>query len=154
VKKNKGPAGIDGMTVEELPAHRKAHWENLREQLLAEKTYQPAPVREHEIAKKDGGVRKLGIPTVLDRLIQQLILKLKQGSRRMDRRRVRLVQLKQWKRGKTADREMRKRSVPHELAAKAASHVQRWCLTFKHVAMNMAMPDAFFDRAGLPRLAG
>ena len=73
VKKNKGSAGIDGMTVGELAAHLKTHWEKLREQLLAG-TYQPAPVREHEIAKKDGGVRKLGIPTVLDRFIQQLIL--------------------------------------------------------------------------------
>jgi group II intron reverse transcriptase/maturase len=73
VKKNKGSAGIDGMAVDELPAHLKGHWVKLREQLLAG-TYQPAPVREHEIAKKDGGVRKLGIPTVLDRFIQQLIL--------------------------------------------------------------------------------
>ena len=73
VKQNKGSAGTDGMKVDELPAYLNEHWEKLREQLLAG-TYQPAPVREHEIAKKDGGVRKLGIPTVLDRFIQQLIL--------------------------------------------------------------------------------
>ena len=393
VKKNKGSAGIDGMTVGELAAHLKTHWEKLREQLLAG-TYQPAPVREHEIAKKDGGVRKLGIPTVLDRFIQQLILNVLQprfdasfsesshgfrpgrnahdavcaaqkhiqsgkrwvvdvdlekffdrvnhdvlmgklekriadkrmlrvirryleagmmrhgveteryegtpqggplspllanvlldevdkelekrglafardaddcnvyvASRRaaedamqtlrrlyaklrlrineaksavarpwdrtflgysfwvakerevkrkvaskaletmkgrvreltgrnagrsieqvvsalreylagwkqyfglaqtlgifkdLDqwiRRRVRLVQLKQWKRGKTAYRELRKRGVPHLTAARAASHVTRWWLTSKHEALNIAMPNAFFDRAGLPRLA-
>lgn len=393
VKKNKGSAGIDGMTVDELPAHLTAHWERLREQLIAG-TYQPAPVREHEIEKKDGGVRKLGIPTVLDRFVQQLILNVLQprfdagfsehsygfrpgrnahdavcaaqkhiqsgkrwvvdvdlekffdrvnhdvlmgklekriadkrllrvirryleagimrhgveteryegtpqggplspllanvlldevdkelekrglafaryaddcnmyvasrraaedamqtlrrlyaklrlrinegksavarpwdrkflgysfwvakgrevkrkvapqalarmkarvrkitarnGGRSVEqvmsalreylagwkqyfglaqtpgilkdldqwiRRRVRLVQLKQWKRGKTAFRELRKAGVPHIVAARAASHVQRWWLTSKHLAMSMAMPDAFFDRAGLPRLA-
>jgi RNA-directed DNA polymerase len=393
VRKNKGSAGVDGMKVDELPAYLVANWEKLRERLLAG-TYQPSPVREHEIPKKDGGVRKLGIPTVLDRFVQQLILNVLQprfdasfsehsygfrpgrnahdavcaaqqyiqsgkrwvvdvdlekffdrvnhdvlmgklakriadkrmlkvirryleagmmrfgveteryegtpqggplspllanvlldevdkelekralsfaryaddcnvyvASRRaaedamqtlrrlyaklklrvneaksavarprdrkflgysffvakgrevkrkvappkldemkervreitarsggssiatvlhelqeylsgwkeyfklaqtptllaeLDgwiRRRVRLVQLKKWKTGKTAFRELRKRGVPHVVAARAASHVQRWWLTSKHMAMNMAMPESFFDRAGLVRLA-
>lgn len=73
VKKNKGSPGIDGMRVEELSAHLAAHWSSLREDLLAGR-YQPQPVRRHAIPKKDGGVRELGIPTVLDRLIQQCIL--------------------------------------------------------------------------------
>ena len=73
VKRNKGSPGIDGMTVEELPAYLTAHWSSLREEILAGR-YRPQPVRRHAIPKKDGGVRELGIPTVLDRLIQQCIL--------------------------------------------------------------------------------
>lgn len=77
VKKNKGSPGIDGMTVEELGPWLVTEWSAVREQLLAG-TYRPKPVREHEIEKSDGGVRKLGIPTVLDRLIQQAILQVLQ----------------------------------------------------------------------------
>lgn len=73
VRKNKGSAGIDGMTVDELPAYLKTHWPALREQLLAG-TYQPSAVRRHAIPKGGGGVRELGIPTVVDRFIQQAIL--------------------------------------------------------------------------------
>ncbi len=63
VKTNKGSRGIDGMKVSELPGYLKQHWPAIREQLLSG-TYQPQPVRRVEIAKLDGGVRKLGIPTV------------------------------------------------------------------------------------------
>jgi RNA-directed DNA polymerase len=77
VKKNKGSPGIDGMTVEELPEHVAKHWSSLREDILAGR-YQPQPVRRHSIPKKDGGVRELGIPTVLDRLIQQCMLQVLQ----------------------------------------------------------------------------
>jgi RNA-directed DNA polymerase len=73
VRKNKGSAGIDGMTVDELPEHLKTHWPALRERLLAG-TYQPSSVRRHAIPKSGGGVRELGIPTVVDRFIQQAIL--------------------------------------------------------------------------------
>ena len=73
VRKNKGSAGIDGMTVDELPEHLKTHWVGLREQLLAG-TYQPSMVRRQSIPKSGGGVRELGIPTVVDRFIQQAIL--------------------------------------------------------------------------------
>jgi group II intron reverse transcriptase/maturase len=73
VRKNKGSAGIDGMTVDELPEHLRTHWPTLREQLLAG-TYQPSSVRRHAIPKSGGGVRELGIPTVVDRFIQQAIL--------------------------------------------------------------------------------
>jgi RNA-directed DNA polymerase len=69
VKANKGSPGIDGMKVGDLSGYRKQHWPSIREQLL-NGTYQPQPVRRVEIPKPDGGVRKLGIPTVLDRLIQ------------------------------------------------------------------------------------
>src|SRR6266849_4634772 len=72
VKANKGSAGIDGMKVSELPGYLKQHWPALREQLLSG-AYQPQPVRRVEIAKPDGGMRKLGIPTVLDRFVQQAV---------------------------------------------------------------------------------
>jgi group II intron reverse transcriptase/maturase len=73
VKKNRGSAGIDGMKVGELPEYLKTHWPALREQLLAG-TYQPSAVRRKQIPKRGGGVRELGIPTVVDRFIQQAIL--------------------------------------------------------------------------------
>src|SRR5918911_3188817 len=78
VKANKGSPGIDGMTVEELPEYLKQHWPAIREQLLSG-TYKPQPVRRVEIPKPDGGVRKLGIPTVLDRFIQQAVMQVLQG---------------------------------------------------------------------------
>ena len=77
VKANKGSPGIDGMRVDELPGYLKQHWPALREQLLSG-TYQPQPVRRVEIGKPDGGMRKLGIPTVLDRLIQQAVMQVLQ----------------------------------------------------------------------------
>jgi hypothetical protein len=67
VKANKGSAGIDRMTVDQLDDYLKQHWPVIREQLLRG-TYEPKPVQRVEIPKPDGGVRKLGIPTVLDRL--------------------------------------------------------------------------------------
>jgi RNA-directed DNA polymerase len=73
VKANKGSAGVDGMTVGGISDYLKQHWPAIREQLLAG-TYEPKPVRRVEIPKPDGGVRKLGIPTVLDRLIQQAMM--------------------------------------------------------------------------------
>jgi group II intron reverse transcriptase/maturase len=73
VKKNKGSAGIDGMTVGDLSAYLKVHWPGLREQLLSG-TYEPLAVRRCVIRKPDGGERELSIPTVVDRFIQQAIL--------------------------------------------------------------------------------
>jgi len=79
VKANKGSPGIDGMTVEKLPDYLKQHWPKVREQLLSG-TYEPQPVKRVEIPKPDGGMRKLGIPTALDRLIQQMVLQVLQRS--------------------------------------------------------------------------
>jgi RNA-directed DNA polymerase len=70
---NKGTGGADGMTVDELKPHLVTHWEGIRKRLM-NGTYQPSPVRCVEIPKPDGGMRQLGIPTVLDRLIQQAVL--------------------------------------------------------------------------------
>src|SRR5438034_3256489 len=82
VKGNKGSAGVDGITVSQLTDYLKQHWPVIREE-LQNGTYAPKSVRRVEIPKPDGGVRKLGIPTVLDRLIQQAVMQVLQ--RRWDR---------------------------------------------------------------------
>jgi len=79
VKRNKGAAGVDGMTVGELPAYLKEHWLTIRAQLLGG-SYRPQPVRRVEIPKASGGTRPLGIPTVLDRLIQQAVMQVLQAD--------------------------------------------------------------------------
>ena len=72
VVRNKGAAGVDGMTVEELGAYLSENGESIREQLRTRK-YKPQPVRRVEIPKPDGGVRNLGVPTVVDRFVQQAV---------------------------------------------------------------------------------
>jgi RNA-directed DNA polymerase len=73
VKANHGAPGVDGMTIEDFPAFAREHWPSIR-QALRDETYQPAPVRRTEIPKRQGkGTRVLGIPTVVDRIIQQAI---------------------------------------------------------------------------------
>jgi len=79
VRSNKGSPGIDGMTVGELSAHLKGHWEEIRGQLLTG-TYQPQRVKRQLIPKSGGGTRELGIPTVLDRFIQQALLQVLQSE--------------------------------------------------------------------------
>ncbi len=77
VRQNAGSPGIDGVTVEELPEYLRVHWSRLREELLAGR-YQPQPVKRVAIPKPGGGERELGIPTVLDRFIQQALLQVLQ----------------------------------------------------------------------------
>ena len=77
VKANAGAAGVDGMTVKELPEYLRENWPRLKEQLLSG-TYRPQPVRRVEIPKSGGGTRKLGIPTVVDRFVQQAVLQVLQ----------------------------------------------------------------------------
>jgi RNA-directed DNA polymerase len=73
VKANHGAPGVDGMTIEEFPAFAREHWASIR-QALRDETYQPSPARRTEIPKRQGkGTRLLGIPTVVDRIIQQAI---------------------------------------------------------------------------------
>ena len=79
VKRNKGAAGVDGMSVDDLPIYLKEHWPTIRPQLL-EGTYKPQPVRRVEIPKASGGTRPLGIPTALDRFIQQAVLQVLQAD--------------------------------------------------------------------------
>ena len=77
VRSNRGSPGVDGMTVEELPGYLREHWPGIREQLLSG-TYRPQPVKRVEIPKPGGGVRRLGVPTAADRLIQQAVLQVLQ----------------------------------------------------------------------------
>ena len=77
VKANKGSPGVDAMSVDELSGYLVQHWPEIRDQLLSG-TYRPQPVRRVEIPKPDGGMRKLGVPTVLDRMIQQAVLQVLQ----------------------------------------------------------------------------
>ena len=72
VRANQGAPGIDGMTVDQLTSYLRQHWPKVRADLLAG-TYQPLPVRRKEIPKPSGGIRLLGIPTALDRLVQQAV---------------------------------------------------------------------------------
>jgi RNA-directed DNA polymerase len=75
VQRNK--AGVDGMTIDDAKAYLREHWPGIRVQLL-EGTYQPQPVKRVDIPKPEGGVRKLGVPCVVDRLIQQALLQVLQ----------------------------------------------------------------------------
>lgn len=79
VRRNKGAAGIDGMTIDKLPAYLKEHWPAIQVQLL-DGAYKPQPVRRVEIPKASGGTRPLGIPTVLDRFIQQAVMQVLQAD--------------------------------------------------------------------------
>ena len=77
VRRNQGSPGVDGMTIDDAKGYLREHWPSIRSQLL-DGTYQPQPVKRVEIPKPDGGVRKLGMPCVVDRLIQQALLQVLQ----------------------------------------------------------------------------
>ena len=79
VRRNKGGPGVDGMTIDDTRDYLSEHWPDIRSQLL-HGTYQPLPVKRVEIPKPDGGVRKLGVPCVVDRLIQQALLQVLQAG--------------------------------------------------------------------------
>ena len=77
VRRNKGGPGVDGMTIAAAKDYLREHWPSIRSQLL-EGNYQPQPVKRVEIPKPDGGVRKLGVPCIVDRLIQHALLQVLQ----------------------------------------------------------------------------
>ncbi len=77
VQANRGSPGIDGITIAQMPGFLRQHWSRIGEQLLSG-TYQPQPVKRVEIPKPGGGVRKLGVPSMIDRLIQQAVLQVLQ----------------------------------------------------------------------------
>ena len=79
VRRNKGAPGVDGMSVDALVLHLKGHWPELRAQLL-EGSYKPQPVRRVDIPKVSGGTRPLGIPTVIDRFVQQAVMQVLQAA--------------------------------------------------------------------------
>ena len=134
VKANKGSAGVDGMTVGGITDYLKQHWPAIREQLLSG-TYEPKPVRRVEIPKPDGGVRKLGIPTVLDRFIQQAVMQVLQ--RRWDRTFSDLSY--GFRPGRSA----------HQAVAQAQQYIAEghgWCVDFDL--------EKFFDRVNHDKLVG
>jgi RNA-directed DNA polymerase len=134
VKANKGSAGVDGMTVVGIDDYLKQHWPAIREQLL-NGTYEPQPVRRVEIPKPDGGVRKLGIPSVLDRFIQQAVMQVLQ--RRWDRT--------------FSDHSygFRPGRSAHQAVAQAQQYIAEgygWCVDFDL--------EKFFDRVNHDKLMG
>jgi RNA-directed DNA polymerase len=134
VQANKGSAGIDRMTVGQLSDYLKQHWPTIREQLL-NGTYEPRPVRRVEIPKPDGGVRKLGIPTVLDRFIQQAVMQVLQ--RRWDRT------------FSESSYGFRPKRSAHYAVAQAQQYIAegyRWC-----VDLDL---EKFFDRVNHDKLMG
>jgi RNA-directed DNA polymerase len=135
VKGNKGSAGVDGMTVGGITDYLKQHWPAIRKQLL-NGTYEPKPVRRVEIPKPDGGgVRKLGIPSVLDRFIQQAVMQVLQ--RRWDR------MFSQHSYG------FRPGRSAHQAVAQAQQYIAEgysWCVDFDL--------EKFFDRVNHDKLMG
>jgi RNA-directed DNA polymerase len=134
VKANKGSAGIDRMTVGQLSDYLKQHWPVIREQLL-NGSYEPRPVRRVEIPKPDGGVRKLGIPTVLDRFIQQAVMQVLQ--RRWDRT------------FSESSYGFRPGRSAHQAVAQAQQYIAEdygWCVDFDL--------EKFFDRVNHDKLIG
>src|SRR5277367_7022782 len=134
VRGNKGSAGVDRMTVDKLGDYLKQHWPDIREQLL-NGTYEPKPVRRVEIPKPDGGVRELGIPTVLDRFIQQAVMQVLQ---------------RQWDRT-FSDHSygFRPGRSAHQAVAQAQQYIAEgygWCVDF-----NL---EKFFDRVNHDKLMG
>src|SRR5712671_2678026 len=127
VKANKGSPGVDGMTIDEITDYLKQHWPAIQEQLLSG-TYEPKPVRRVEIPKPDGaGVRKLGVPCVVDRLIQQALLQVLQ---------------KRW------DPTFSKHSYgfrPGRSAHQAVAQAQRYIAAGYNVVVDLDL-EKFFDR--------
>jgi RNA-directed DNA polymerase len=134
VKANKGSAGVDGITVGGITDYLKQHWPAIREQLL-NGTYEPKPVRRVEIPKPDVGVRKLGIPTVLDRLIQQAVMQVLQ---------------RQWDPTfSESSYGFRPGRSAQQAVAKAQKHIAEghgWCVDFDL--------EKFFDRVNHDKLMG
>lgn len=164
VKHNHGAPGIDGMTVEALQGYLKAHWLALREQLVTGQ-YRPQPVRRVEIPKPDGRKRLLGIPTVLDRFIQQAIAQVVQDEweshfplRDLDKwiRRPHLAterryQWKQW--GRAGYRQLRRRGVTVREAWNISKSAHRPWHISRMPVLTMALSRRTFLAMGLPGLA-
>ena len=150
VKANKGSGGVDGMTIGGITDYLKQHWPAIRERLL-NGTYEPKPVRRVEIPKPDGnalstlapGVRKLGIPTVLDRFIQQ-------AMRFQLLRQVMQVLQRKWDRTFSPHSYgFRPGRSAHQAVAQAQQYIAEgygWCVDFDL--------EKFFDRVNHDKLMG
>src|ERR1035441_7409895 len=134
VRKNKGGPGVDGMTIDDAKDHLREHWPNIRTRLL-EGSYKPQPVKRVEIPKPDGGVRKLGVPCVVDRLIQQALLQVLQ---------------KQW------DPTFSEHSYgfrPERSAHQAVAQAQRYIAEGYNHVVDIDL-EKFFDRVNHDKLMG
>ena len=134
VRANRGSPGVDGMRVQELPGYLKEHWSAIREQ-LQKGAYQPQPVKRVEIPKVGGGMRQLGIPTVLDRFIQQGMLQVLQ---------------KRW------DRTFSEHSYgfrPGRSAHQAVAQAQEYIAEGRHWVVDIDL-EKFFDRVHHDKLLG
>jgi RNA-directed DNA polymerase len=134
VQANKGSPGVDGMTVDEMPAYLKEHWTAIREQLMSG-TYKPQPVKRVEIEKPGGGVRKLGVPTVVDRFIQQAVQQ--------------VLQVRWDPTFSDSSYGFRPGRSQHEAVAQAQQHIAEgygWC-----VDLDL---EKFFDRVNHDKLMG
>ena len=132
VQANKGSPGIDGMTVQKLSGHLAKQWPAIRDQLL-QGTYVPQPVKRVEIPKPDGGARKLGVPTVLDRFIQQAVMQVLQG---------------QWDRTFSPHSYgFRPGRSAHQAVAAAQQHIAAGCRWVVDIDL-----EKFFDRVNHDRL--
>jgi RNA-directed DNA polymerase len=126
VRRNQGSPGVDGMTIDDAKTYLREHWPSIRSQLL-DGTYQPQPVKRVEIPKPDGGVRKLGVPCVVDRLIQQAVLQVLQ---------------ERW------DPTFSEHSYgfrPGRSAHQAVAHAQRYVTEGYNVVVDLDL-EKFFDR--------
>jgi RNA-directed DNA polymerase len=131
---NQGSPGVDGMTVRALPGYLREHWPGIRQQLQAG-TYRPQPVKRVEIPKPDGGMRKLGIPTALDRFIQQAVLQ---------------VLTKRWDGTfSSSSFGFRPGKSAHQAVARAQEHIT----TGRNFVVDIDL-ERFFDRVNHDRLMG
>ncbi len=134
VKRNKGGPGVDGVTVERLAEQINVHWPRIGEELL-KGTYKPAPVKRVEIPKPNGGVRKLGVPTAMDRLIQQALLQVLQ---------------ERWDRTFSDNSfGFRPGRSAHQAVAKAQSYIAKGCGFVVDIDL-----EKFFDRVNHDMLMG
>ena len=134
VRRNKGAPGIDGMTVEELGAHLQDRWPEIGSRLL-DGSYEPQPVRRVEIPKASGGVRPLGVPTVLDRFIQQAVMQVLQED---------------WDPGfSDASYGFRPGRSAHRAVERAQEHIRAGCT----VVVDLDL-EKFFDRVNHDILMG
>ena len=180
VRSNKGSAGIDGMSVEEFPDFCRKHWERIRGDLMAG-NYRPAPVRRVLIPKPDGTKHPLGMPTVLDRVIQQAVSqitsppfeadfsesshgfrpnrsahqavgKMESGLSERVRRRVRLYYWKQWKQPRTRRRHLIAPGVfPERVRMASRSRKGYWRMS-NNSLVRLALNNRWLEEQGVPNM--